>query len=84
MQIEDLQLLISAANKNRLGGNRSGTRCALISSNILAVQMKVAEDLKTSPAPNPRPAPAPASQWKRSEKQRLPRRRGPRCGRTAI
>lgn len=55
MQMKDLQLLISAANKNRLGGNRSGTRCALISSNILAVQMKSCGRLEDVPHPAPVP-----------------------------
>lgn len=48
--MEDL-LLIAAANKNRLGGNHSGTRCALISSNILAVQMKSCGRLEDVPRP---------------------------------
>lgn len=55
MQIEDLLLLISAANKNRLSGNRNGTRCALISRNILAVQMKSCGRLEDVPRPVPVP-----------------------------
>lgn len=51
MQMEDLLLPISAANKNRLNGNHSGTRCALISSNILAVQMKSCGRLEDVPRP---------------------------------
>lgn len=55
MQMEDLLLLISAANKNRLSGNRNGTRCVLISSNILAVQMKSCGRLEDVPRPAPVP-----------------------------